>query len=270
MASNSAIEAFEGFRPNLTGIAYRILGSRADAEDAVQDTFLKWVEADHEEITSPPSWLTTVCTRRCLDLLRSANRARVDYVGVWLPEPVQTDAVLDAEEKVELASSLRTAFLLMLDRLSPKERAAFLMREIFDMDYTAISQTLEIDQQACRKLVSRSRQHVAMEKVRQVTSMDTQERLLNAFQDAIISGTTQNLVGMLSADVRFFVDHGGKAASISRVLNGIHELTGFIAKGLHLFWDGAVWERAEINGAQGFVLRDGNTLTAAVLSLIHI
>jgi RNA polymerase sigma-70 factor (ECF subfamily) len=124
MAERDDVQAFEASRPMLLGLAYRILGSRADAEDAVQDTFLRWQRADKGTIENAASWLTAICTRRCIDLLRSAHRSRVDYVGPWLPEPIQTPTEAMAEEKMELASSLTTAVLLLLERLTPKERAA--------------------------------------------------------------------------------------------------------------------------------------------------
>lgn len=124
---------FEKTRPMLLALAYRILGSRADAEDAVQDTFLKWQKADRDRIEHPASWLTTICTCRCIDLLRSAHRTRVDYVGSWLPEPVRTPVDERPEERLSLSSSLATAFLLLLERLTPKERAAYLLHEIFDV-----------------------------------------------------------------------------------------------------------------------------------------
>jgi RNA polymerase sigma-70 factor (ECF subfamily) len=118
------LQLFEDTRPRLLGLAYRILGSRADAEDAVQDCFLKWREADRTQITTPTAWLSTVCTRRCLDILRAADRMRIDYVGPWLPEPIHPATPPAADSK--LAASLTTAFLLLLERLTPKERAVYL------------------------------------------------------------------------------------------------------------------------------------------------
>src|SRR5262249_37637046 len=154
---------FEEARPALVALAYRILGSRADADDVVQDCFLKWVEADRAAIERPKAWLTTVCTRRCLDIVRSTDRKRVDYVGPWLPEPIHTAT---PAPDVELASTLTTAFLLALERLSPKERAAYLLHDIFDQSYGDIAATLDLDQDACRQLVSRGRAHVEQGKPR--------------------------------------------------------------------------------------------------------
>ena len=143
------ILAFEQSRSKLLGLAYRILGSWADAEDAVQDTFLKWQRVDRRLIENPVSWLTTACTRRCIDMLRAPNRARVDYVGPWLPEPIQTATSEYPEDGMALASTLSTAFLLMLERLTPKERAAYLLHDIFEMAYPEIAQTLGLQKSTC-------------------------------------------------------------------------------------------------------------------------
>lgn len=126
---------FESRRSFLLGLAYRLLGSRAEAEDVVQDLFIKWLEADKASIATPAAWLTTACTRHCIDLLRSAQRSRLQYVGTWLPEPIHTLHHHSPEQSHELASSLSTAFLLLLERLTPKERAAYLLYDIFDLDY---------------------------------------------------------------------------------------------------------------------------------------
>ncbi|WP_136163613.1 RNA polymerase sigma factor SigJ [Sphingomonas flavalba] len=255
-------ELFEQARPRLLGLAYRMLGSRADAEDAVQDCFLKWSRADRAPIVEPAAWLTTVCTRRCLDLLRAARRRRVDYVGSWLPEPLHA-ATPDDGEAAGLASTLTTAFLLMLERLSPKERAAYLLREIFDQPYPAIAATLAIDEAACRKLVSRARAHVDAGKARHHTPAETQDRLLDAFHAAILSGSPEPLAELLSADIRLTADGGGKASAILGVLEGQYRVLGFI-RHAHKWWDGFDWTAADINGARGAILRrDG----APVLTL---
>lgn len=175
---------FESRRRQLTGLAYRLLGSLAEAEDAVQDTFLKWREADQGTIDNPAAWLTTACTRRCLDLLKSARRKRVDYVGAWLPEPVHTVADGTPESSAELASSLSTAFLLLLERLSPKERAAYLLREIFDRPYPDVAAALGLQEAACRKLVSRARATIGRPAARYTAAPERQETLLAEFRQA--------------------------------------------------------------------------------------
>jgi len=269
MESRDRLAPFEQARPGLLGLAYRILGSRADAEDAVQDTFLKWQANDRDGIDNPGAWLTTVCTRHCLDILRSADRARVDYVGTWLPEPVQT-ANDDApghdcpEQATALASSLTTAFLLALQRLTPKERAAYLLHEIFDMPYPDVACTLDLQEPACRQLVSRARAHIEQAKVRHVTPPDRQQRLLAAFGTAIATGSVDALAGLLSDDVRLSADGGGKVSAARRVMHGTEEVLRFIQQGLHAWWASGRLEEATINGNRGFILRDGGMVASAV------
>lgn len=261
------ITVFETARPGLLGLAYRILGSRADAEDAVQDTFVKWSVADRATIINPAAWLTTACTRRCLDMLRAADRKRVDYVGAWLPEPIHTRTEGSAEDAHMLASSLSTAFLLMLERLTPKERAAYLLREIFDMPYGDIAEALDLSEANCRQLVTRAKANVDQAKVRHVTPLHQQEKLLDAFQHAIVSGTTDGLAALLSGDIRLVADSGGKASAIRRTLEGIDEVAAFLSEGLHRYWPGLEWVRTDINGGLGILIRmNGATEAAATFS----
>lgn len=269
MDARDCLAQFEQARPGLLGLAYRILGSRADAEDAVQDTFLKWQANDRTGIDNPGAWLTTVCTRHCLDILRSADRARVEYVGPWLPEPVQTandDAVEPAspEHAAALASSLTTAFLLALQRLTPKERAAYLLHEIFDMPYPEVARTLDLQEPACRQLVARARAHIEQAKVRHATPPERQRRLLAAFGTAIATGSVDALAGLLSADVRLSADGGGKVSAARRVMHGPEEVLRFVQAGLHAWWASGRLEETTINGNRGFLFRDGGDIDATV------
>lgn len=269
MDARDCLAEFEQARPGLLGLAYRILGSRADAEDAVQDTFLKWQANDRGGIDNPGAWLTTVCTRHCLDVLRSADRARVEYVGPWLPEPVQTanDDAMDAnppEQASALASSLTTAFLLALQRLTPKERAAYLLRDIFDVPYPEVARTLDLQEPACRQLVSRARGHIEQSKVRHATPPARQRQLLAAFGTAIATGSVEALAGLLSDDVRLSADGGGKVTAARRVMHGPEEVLRFIQAGLHEWWAGSRLEEATINGRIGLIQHEGDTVAAAV------
>ncbi len=267
--ARDCLAQFEQARPGLLGLAYRILGSRADAEDAVQDTFLKWQANDRAGIDNAGAWLTTVCTRHCLDILRSADRARVEYIGPWLPEPVQTandDAIDTAspERAAALASSLTTAFLLALQRLTPKERAAYLLREIFDMPYPDVARTLDLQEPACRQLVTRARAHIEQSKVRHVTPPQQQRRLLAAFGTAIATGSVDALAGLLSDDVRLSADGGGKVSAARRVMHGPDEVLHFIQGGLHAWWADSRLEEATINGRRGLIQYEGEAVAAAV------
>ncbi len=264
MMQRDDVSVFEAARPMLLGLAYRILGSRAEAEDAVQDTYLKWQSADRSMIDNPGSWLTTLCTRRCIDLLRSARTSRVDYVGAWLPEPLQTSAELEADERLSLASSLQTAFLLVLERLTPKERAAYLLHEIFDVAYPEIATALDMEESTCRKLVSRARANVEQSKVRHVTPLSRQEELLAAFQTAVASGGTDHLASLLSDDIELCADSGGKVPTILRVLRGKAEVLDFIGRALREYWSACAWDATDINGGRGVVLRKDGSATACV------
>lgn len=256
MNDRQHMQIFEEARPRLLGLAYRILGSRADAEDAVQDTFLKWQEVDRASIDTPAAWLTTACTRRCLDLLKAAHRKRVDYVGAWLPEPIHTAAEDNAEEKLALTSSLTTAFLLMLERLTPKERAAYLLHEIFGQPYDEIAETLDMQETAARKLVSRAKTNIGLEKARHQTPRERQDALLSAFHQAIHGGSVAGLSALLSADVKLTADGGGKVATVLGVLAGKETVLAFIIDRLTEYWAHYVWEIGDINGGRGIVLRD--------------
>ena len=264
MSRSDDLAAFEAARPVLLGLAYRILGSRADAEDAVQDTFIKWETTDKHGIDSPVAWLTTACTRRCIDLLRAAHRVRVDYVGAWLPEPIQTRAMTDDENDPSLGASLGTAFMLMLERLTPKERAAYLLHEIFDMDYPDVARTLDMRETTCRKLVSRARANIDQAKVRHVTPLERQQQLLAAFETAVANGNPGSLTALLSDDIELAVDSGGKVSAIGRILRGKDEVLEFITQSLRRYWHTSQRLPTDINGGRGLIVEQGGERSAAV------
>ncbi len=260
MRARDDTSIFKQARPRLLGLAYRILGSRADAEDAVQDVFIKWQRMDHDAIDNPDGWLTTVCTRRCIDMLQAAHRTRVDYVGTWLPEPVFT--VTADDDARELSSSLSTAFLLMLERLTPRERAAYLLHDILDMPYDDVAKTLDMAEPACRKLISRARQNVERDKVRHVTPLAQQEKLLAAFQDAASGGDMNRFAMLLSDDIELSVDSGGKVPAIARTLRGKADILEFL-ENAQRWWYSYRWVEMDLNGGRGVVLiGDGEPITA--------
>jgi RNA polymerase sigma-70 factor (ECF subfamily) len=264
MSEDIKLDRFELARPRLLGLAYRLLGSWADAEDTVQDTFLRWQAIDASAILNPDAWLTTACTNRCLDMLKSAGRQRVDYVGPWLPEPLQTETVGGPDEKLELASSLTTAFLLLLERLSPKERAAYLLREIFDYPYSQIAETLDLSETACRQLVSRAGRVVGKDSTRYVPSEERQSELLSAFQKAIATGSVTALSALLSEDIELHTDGGGKVLAALRVLTGRATIEKFLLKVLCKAWPGYQLETAEINGRLGLIASENGEITAVL------
>lgn len=256
------VDIFEHARPRLLGVAYRILGSRAEAEDAVQDTFLRWQETDIATIGSPGAWLTT-CTRRAIDMLRAAYRSRVDYVGNWLPEPVHTFIDSEAEAQMELSSSLSTAFLLMLERLTPKERAAYLLYETFEMPYADVAASLDMSEPACRKLVSRAKARIGDDQVRYQPPRERQEELLAAFEDAIRTGRSGDFAAMLASDVRLTADGGGKVAAASGVIEG-ESVLAFLTERLSEWWAAYEWSITELNGARGLILKQEGKIVATV------
>ena len=261
--ARSQAEIFEAARPRLLGIAYRILGSRAEAEDAVQDTFLRWQATELAAIESPGAWLTTACTRRSIDMLRAAYRSRVDYVGSWLPEPVHTSIDSEAESHMELSSSLSTAFLLMLERLTPKARAAYLLYEIFEMTYADVAASLDMSEPACRKLVSRAKARIGDDQPRYQPRRERLEELLAAFEDAIRTGRPGGLAQMLASDVRLTADGGGKVAAARVPIEG-DAVLAFVTERLSQWWTAYEWDFTELNGAHGLVLRQAGEIVATV------
>jgi RNA polymerase sigma factor (sigma-70 family) len=264
MRQRGDAKIFEESRPVLLGLAYRILGSRADAEDAVQDTYIKWQMAEREKIDNPTAWLTTACTRRCIDLLRAAQRTRVDYVGPWLPEPVYTVAEDMSADRIALTTSLTTAFLLLLERLTPKERAAYLLHDVFDVEYSEVAKTLEMEEGACRKLVSRARANIGQAKIRHVTPPDRQNKLLAAFQAAVHTGHTEQFAALLSEEIELAADGGGKVPATLEVLRGRSSVLDFLTQVLHKNWISLEWVVTDINGAKGVILRKDGEIVASI------
>lgn len=266
------IALFEAARPRLMGIAYRILGSRADAEDAVQDTGLRWLAVDGSAILRPEAWLVTACTRRAIDMLRAAYRSRVDYTGDWLPEPVVTDALghdqAGAEVAMIRAASLSTAFMLVLERLSPRERAAYLLYEIFEMPYAELAAVLEASEPACRQLVTRARARIGRSKVRAHLDAPRKWQLLRAFQAALGDGRPDALLPLLADDLRLTADGGGKAAVFASPAPGA-EAVALLTGQVMGWWAGYMAEVTGVNGEAGLVLRDRRGIVAAVTCAVN-
>jgi RNA polymerase sigma-70 factor (ECF subfamily) len=220
--------SFEPYRRRLLGLAYRMLGSMADAEDAVQETYLRWHGADRDKVSDPRGFLMTTTTRICLDMLTSARARREEYVGSWLPEPVLDTAALAPDSRTELAQDLSIALLLTLDRLSPLERAAFLLHDVFDFSFNEVAAGLERSEAACRKLAARARAHVRATRPRGATvpparsgEIDPKHaQLLSAFTAATVAGDLNRLTKLLASDVRLVADGGGKVRAALTVIDG--------------------------------------------------
>jgi RNA polymerase sigma-70 factor, ECF subfamily len=242
---------FETHRQFLIGVAYRMLGSLAEAEDIVQDAFLRWTASDRDTVEHPRAFLAQIVSRLCLDRMKSAAVRREQYVGMWLPEPVIAPAT------APFADDLSFALLLTLERLSPLERAAFLLHDVFDMDYSAIAETLGRSEAACRQLAARARDHVREERPRFTATDETRTKLADAFQSAMVSGDLESFARMLADDAVFYSDGGGKRAAALNPLYGKDKILRFFAgiakKEAPLTAD--QMERVQINGLPGFVVR---------------
>lgn len=244
-------EDFEQHRQFLIGVAYRMLGSLAEAEDVVQDAFLRWSAADRSDVEHPRAYLARIVSRLCLDRMKSAVSRREHYVGTWLPEPVVTSP---AEP---LSDDLSVALLLTLERLSPLERAAFLLHDVFDMDYSAIAETLGRSEAACRQLAARAREHVRDERPRFEASPETREKLVDAFQAALLAGDVDAIARVLADDAVLYTDGGGKRTAALNPIYGKAKIVRFLAgvstKGSWILPEDI--ERVQINGQPGFVVR---------------
>src|SRR5690348_8683877 len=191
---------FERHRPRLFGIAYRMLGSRTDAEDVLQDAYLRWHRGTAEELRSAEAWLVTAVTRLCIDRLRAARTEREAYVGPWLPEPLIGDTAPTPDARAELSSSLSIAFLVVLEQLAPEERAAFLLHEVFDSDYAEIAEILGKSEAACRQIVSRARKRVRENRPRVKVTEVARQRLLDRFVNAVQTQDKDALLALFAQD----------------------------------------------------------------------
>jgi RNA polymerase sigma-70 factor (ECF subfamily) len=246
-------EPFTTLRPRLFGIAYRMLGVRADAEDVLQDAWLRWSAADHAALQSAEAWLVTVTTRLAIDRLRAAKAEREAYVGWWLPEPIVEVEERTPETAAELASDLSVAFLHLLERLAPEERAAFLLRQVFDYDYAEIAAILDKDEAAVRQTVHRAQERVRAERPRFDVPRETHRRLLEKFMVAAKSGRREEIRALLAENAVAIGDGGGKVASVLAGMHGADRVTNlYWANHLNL-GDRLVYRMATINGEPGLL-----------------
>lgn len=257
-------------RPLLFGIAYRMLGTVADAEDAVQDTYLRWHRAlaAGTEIQVPKAWLATAVTRICLDQLGSARAKRESYVGPWLPEPLVGGQAPDIAEVVVDTDSLSTAFLLLLETLSPKERAVFLLHDVFNYDFAAIAGIVGESEVYCRQIARRARSHVEHGRPRFAASADHQQRLTERFVRACQDGDLPGLIACLAADVTVWSDGGGKVNAARKPVIGRDKVAGFLLNIMRQAPPGTDLRPTVVNGGPGFVtVVDGQTRNVATLAL---
>ncbi|CAJ0691317.1 RNA polymerase sigma-70 factor [Ralstonia mannitolilytica] len=282
--------AFTAARPRLFAIAYRMLGSRADAEDVLQDAWMRWHQADQSTLQSAEAWLATVVTRLSIDRLRAAKAEREAYVGWWLPEPlVEPEADTPSPEKaVELAGDLSMALLWVLERLSPEERAAFLMRQVFDQDYAEIAALLGKTEAACRQMVHRASDRVQQDRPRFDVAPDAHRDLLERFAEASRTGQRDAIRALLADDAHLVGDGGGKVPSFMRIIQDAGQITKIYCELVQHMGDDIRYVHVRINGepgllryvdgklesAQSFVIENGRIVAIYVVrnpdKLAHI
>jgi RNA polymerase sigma-70 factor, ECF subfamily len=254
-----AAAAFEAQRPRLVRLAYRMLGSVSEAEDVAQDAWLRWQGADHDQIADPAAWLIRTATRLCIDRLRAEKSRRAAYRGPWLPEPLIEDLM---EDPLERAEEVSVAFLLALERLSPLERAVFLLHDVFEADYAAVAETLGRSEAACRQLAVRARDHVRDVRPRFSVGQEEAARLAVAFMDAARNNDLEGLKSILAEDAVLITDGGGKRTAALRPLVGRDDILALI-KGLQWrnHWLQTPKVRlARVNGYLGAILETDDGL----------
>ncbi|MFF3758259.1 RNA polymerase sigma-70 factor [Streptomyces sp. NPDC002185] len=266
----SKVEEFEELRPLLFSIAYRILGSVGEAEDAVQETWLRF-DGSSTRPDSTKAFLSATVTRLSIDVLRSARVRREEYVGPWFPEPLLSDPYEDPARAVELADSVSMASLLLLERLSPLERAVFLLREVFAFDFREIAEAVDRSEGACRQLLVRARRHMHDGRPRFTADRDERRELATRFFDALQNGDVAGLQDLLAADVQLVGDGGGKAPNFARIIAGADKVARLLGTAFPALTElDVTCEPREVNGQPGALYRDrdGRILQAIVLDVL--
>ena len=266
------MESFETYRSYLFAIAYRMLGSAMDAEDMVQETYLRYQTTPPETIISLKAFLTTILTRLCMDQLHLARRKREQYMGPWLPEPIitaGTSELTKVEERVDAYESISLAFLVLLEQLQPIERAVFLLREVFEYEYAEIATFLGKSEVACRQSFSRAKKHLGDHRPRFPASPDTQKQLLTGFMQAVQAGEMTPLMNLLAEDVTFWADGGGKVKGAA-----MHQVAGRVAVARFILESSPIFRRSlpegsrieltEVNGQPALITRAGDQAFAVI------
>ncbi len=267
--AEARLMAFSQYRGLLFSIAYRMLSSVADAEDILQEAYMRWQGATSDEIRSSRAFLVTIVSRLCINHLELARVKRKEYFGQWLPEPVVTAPGLDPLSLLQVDESLSMAFLVLLEKLTPVERAVFLLREVFDYDYPDIARILGKDEANCRQILRRAHQHVADIRPRFEVSTEKREKLLAAFLQATTTGNLGGLISLLAADATLYSDGGGKGPAVPNLVHGADRvaraLLGSMSK---LVPRDLTMRLAEINGQPGIVsYRQGKPFAVVTLHI---
>jgi RNA polymerase sigma-70 factor, ECF subfamily len=269
MTSGAAIAIFERERRRLTGLAYRMLGSVAEAEDVVQDAWLRWHRADQDAVRDAGAYLRRTVARLCLDRLKSAQARRESYVGPWLPEPVLEPLAMSGPDTGEWADNLSFALMLALERLSPLERAAFLLHDVFGVDFAEVAATLDRAEPACRQLAARARSHVRSARPRFPVPEARRQVLANAFMDALRTGDIAKFSSLLAEDAVLYQDAGGHRPAVINPIRGRDRILRFyvgVARKGRLHDLSVNWHASMVNGLPGFILigEDGSVQAVAL------
>jgi RNA polymerase sigma-70 factor (ECF subfamily) len=266
--TDSAAGAFEPNRGRLFGIAYRMLGSPAEAEDVVQEAYVRWHQSDRTAIRNPEAWLVTTATRLAIDRLRALKTEREAYIGPWLPEPIVHDTPPPPDRCLELASDLSVAFLVLLERLGPEERAAFLLHEVFDVDYAEIGALLGKNEDTCRQIVHRARKRVRSDRKRFEVTEAAKASLWRKFTDALDARDENTLLTLFTQDATWTADGGGRAAATPRPIVGAERIVRLLL-GLRARLQSATvtMELADVNGETGLCVR-ADAQIVAVMSIL--
>ncbi len=271
--SDSRSNAFEEYRYLLFSIAYRMLGSAMDAEDMVQEAYLRYQAVSHQQIDSLKAFLTTVITRLCLDHLKSAKVQRETYVGPWLPEPVLTGSgaakVSSPAAEFSHHESISMAFLVLLESLTPVERAVFLLREVFDYDYADIARIVNRQEATCRQLFSRARKHITDQQPRFKPAPEVHDRLVNEFMLALEAGDLEGLTQMLAEDISWWSDGGGKVKAITKPAYGRDFVIKLLTAFIRLWPSSLKMEIFEFNGESALILRMDDQLSGVAFFELH-
>jgi RNA polymerase sigma-70 factor, ECF subfamily len=248
------LEIFNEHRGLLFSLAYRMLGSVADAEDMVQEAFLRLQAASAEEIKAPKAYLSAIVTNLCINYLGSARVKREEYIGPWLPEPLMTDENQDPMRNIQLADSLSMAFMVLLESMTPTERACYLLREVFDYEYEEIARMVGKTESNCRQMVSRARLHIRERRPRFDVSNEMQNRLTGQFMKACASGDLQGLMSLLAEDVSLFSDGGGQVTSARKPIHGADHVARFLTGLVNKVGPCHLTVRpTRVNGQPGFI-----------------
>jgi len=256
-------DTFLALRPSLFGLAYRMLGSATEAEDVLQEAYLRWSMSTGGQVTSPRGYLTTIVTRLCIDVLRSARVKREAYKGPWLPEPVETGRP-DPADQAELADSLSLAFLVLLEELQPVERAAFLLHEVFEYPYDEVARVVDRNETSCRQLVSRARRRIDARRHRFDADEGHGREMTRRFVQACATGDIEALKCLLAEDVVVWTDGGGQVRAALRPVIGPHRAARFLTSVARRVPPGASIREVTLNGQPSVVLEDEGQVTIAL------